>query len=347
MRTKIVGALVIVGSLANVARTRDAGACVPLLCEQAQVAPAASAAVPRHVLGIPYTPTRPAPTAAMTFHLLDSSNVEVPTTTVADPWDSGSFLLTPSADLASGSGYHIAYQETCTNTGIGAAFDRTSSFTAGPDTKLPTDAGSLGGAGRTVGQLAVFNSAGSCTAEIQAVSMDLRITASPELLAYAPLAGFMIQVDTTSPGRLSYGKAKIDGGDLVLERPYAACGARDPANDNGLELGTHTFTVTAHIAGAPTDPPAITTQLDFSCGSFPGDGGYDPSDTGIGLPADSGRPSDEAGVNNLTPGTGSTSGCACTTTPKPPLAGDLAIFFATSSFFAFFRSRRRAKHDSP
>ncbi len=340
--------IVSVASLALVGATRDAAACSPPPCEPARVI-AAGAKLPMNAPAIPYI----APAAASsgtTMRLLDPGNAELPTSTAPDPWWSTGFLLTQSSALSTGA-HKLSYLETCT--ALGASAQGSRSFEVVAATPLPVQFGTVHGDNWKVGQRLVMTSSGACFTSLEAVSIDLRVFASPELLAYAPVTGFKVRIDG-APARSSYyGEAKTDEKGIVVMQLHAACGTRTGGDDNGVTLGEHDVEVTAHVAGAASDPPPVVRRLRFSCtdsnvetnddASLP----QNPADAGPRtetIPDRTAKAEDAGNTGNAGVPETAVAGCACTAAgaSRSSPGGTISASLLAVAALCVARARRRA-----
>lgn len=337
-----------VASLALVGAARDAAACSPPPCEPARVI-AAGAKVPMNAPAIPYIAPSGGGGSGTTMRLLDPGNAELPTSTAPDPWWSTGSLLTPSSPLSTGA-HKLSYLETCT--ALGASAQGARSFEVGAATSLPTRIGTVHGGNWKVGQRSVMTSSGSCFTSLEAVTIDLRVIPSPELLAYAPITGFKVRIDGKSARSTYYGQAKTEETGIVVMQLHAVCGTRTGGDDNGVTLGEHDVEVTAHVAGAASDPPPVVRRLRFSCTDSnveTNDDAYEPEN-----PADSGlrtekgpdrtvNAADAGNTDNAGLPETAVAGCACTAAGAsrspggPTFAGLLTV-----AALCVARTRRRA-----
>ena len=335
-------ALSVGAAVSLVTMERAALACSPPSCSQDLVTIAGD--VPASAIAFPFvegTLVDGRPKPGSTFRLEDPTGSEVPWITKADPWWPSGSLLTPIA-LTSRSGYALLHNEACSQGSGPTGNNLKRLFDVVPAVDLPSSAGALGGSGREVGPRSVSSFSGSCVSMIDVVAIDLRITPTPELLAYAPIAGFKTSVDGVESGSTYYGLGKVDGSGIVVKTLHAACGLRSPSDDNGVTLGMHTISVRAHVAGATADPPATSAAIEFSCtdprldADASVNGGHDAGDT---VTPDGSPPvhGDHAGE------LGATSGCACTTARSRDEAGacEPAILVAGLGLVVA-RARRRS-----
>lgn len=351
MHPRHLFAAALLSGLGLIATRQNARACAPSQCTESTVAPAKSGVpvtLPANAPALPYAIWEPSGPTPQTLHVLDGAGGEVATTTKSDPWWRGVKLLGFAAPLAAGTGYHLDYIETCSGS-VPSNIAASRAFDVGPATPLPTSLGTTHGAGRVVGSLDVSTSTGSCYAKIQAVSIDVRLVPSPELLAWVNTAGFKVQVDGQEYNAAWYGTAKAGADGILVTKLHAACGTRVSGDDNGPTLGVHTVTIHAHVAGATVDPPPVTTTLNFSCTDERVE-----VDAGLSEDADSPHSGDHdagsAGNETLAADNGG-SGCACTATGQGAnegagRAGALAIVAAALSLTvrAKKRGRSQAKH---
>jgi hypothetical protein len=118
---------------------------------------------------------------------------------------------------------------------------------------LPTRLGTVTATRKTIGPCPPGKSGGRDLA-------TLDVTMAPEM---APFLG-AVMLTLSSEGRViertDYGQsdAKVSFG------VAAACGGADPGcMDNVLAPGTHTFSIAAHVAGATSDPPPVSTTIEL------------------------------------------------------------------------------------
>jgi hypothetical protein len=201
-----IASLTLLSSLALVAVQRDAHACSPPGCSPAMAAPR-SGSIPTGAPAVPFVEPNGVGAGTPQFRVLDPVDAEVPTTVTADVWWASGGLLVPTAPLVAGTGYHLAYTESCQFGGTVGPVERP--FAVGPTVALPTSAGALHATGRVVGPRSVPTSSGSCTEKIEAVSLEVRVAPSPELLAYATIAGFKVFVDGVETRNVYYGQGKV------------------------------------------------------------------------------------------------------------------------------------------
>lgn len=263
---KVIGACSLV-TFALVSLPREGKACAAPSCAPARLGPSEGATIPSNAPALPYVASSSmgANPPGTTFRLLRPGMVEVPSTAAPDAWWPTGELLTTGTTLAAGAGYAVVYKESCTFGGQSPEGKRT--FNVGAPSALPTKTGVLRGMNREVGSRTVETGSGSCISTIDAVSADLVVEPTPELLAYAGVTGFDLHVDGAKQPyrRFYYGSSEVVDGKLVVGRLHAACGTRAQYDDNGLTLGIHELEIVPHVAGAAGGPAPARVRLNFSC----------------------------------------------------------------------------------
>lgn len=316
-------------------------ACGGPRCELTEMAPSDGATVPTNVAGLPFRAFEGVPSdgGASLVRLFDATDTEIPTS--VQELGNDLSLLVPNTPLPEGTGYRLKFSESCGES------DRT--FDVGPQTPLPTEIGSLVGA--TYPTKVVDTSYGdACITEIEdpeqggtllAVAAELTLTPSPELLAFASVTEFTIRVDDGHPERKKLGSARITGSahdKLVLGKLFWRC---DPNAPSAKDVTT-TIHVGAHVAGATTDPPDVSTTLTYACPVRDAATGSE-SDGGATLPGDSQRPN---GASNSASPNGSSDDSGCSVSRDPSNAwGQIGAFFAGLALVVSARSvfRRRTR----
>lgn len=307
-----------------------ANACSPPPCVPARVAPSEAASIPSNTPAIPYIASTGGGggAGANALHLLGPTTAEVGTSVRSDAWWSTAMLLEPTASLT--TGHHVlTYTEACTFGG--ASSEGARGFDVGAAATLPTTIGALHAANWKVGNRSVANMAGACFSNVNAVSIDVVLKAPPELVAFAPVTSFKVNVDGKPALSVFYGEGKVLGDTITIGQLYATCGTRSADDDNGLTLGTHDVEVHAHVAGAASDPAVATARFLVSCENSDVETVGDTTN-----PDDTRTPagSDDAGATQQTPRADggnaaapndptATAGCACDTAGRrssPPLA---------------------------
>lgn len=330
MRSRVFLAA-LVGTALLVASQRPAAACSPPSC-RAATAPRGGN-IPNNAPAIPFlagTPTTPAPS----FRLV-AGDTTIATTLKTDSSYGAGSLLVPSAPLPSG-GVDLVWDEACGNP---QPVEVRRHFSVGSPVALPTAAGAVTATNRTVGTRNVGTASGSCTTDIEAVSFDITLDPTTELRGYREITTFEIRLDDQAVAWPYYGTAReADDGPLTIATLHAACGTRASYDDNGAPLGIHTVSVRAHVAGATTDPPAVSTNVNFSCT----DATVPPppaetKDAGVAEPNDDRHVVEKDGApepTNATSAPASDSGCTMT---HAQASSPLAIF----GLFALAALRRR------
>lgn len=291
--------------------------------------------------------------------LLDGSNAKLSAPLIVDSKGGGNgegftnFLFVPDAPLKEGSGYHLGFPE-CSSDPRDEPSPR---FNVGPQVSLPTVAGSVVGGPLVDARLIDATGFDACIGVvsadeendihqgvIKAVAVELKLTPSPELRAFAPLTQFTVFIDGTSARYLSYGRAKTDGNALVVGAVRVNCDSNQAYAKHGdTTPGTHTVSVLAHVAGATSDPPLVTTTITLTCpapGETLPDSGTPQGSDGDHPDASSGTP--KADGSNESSGGG--SGCAVSREGSNAW-GHVGALFASFALIASARSvfRRRAR----
>ncbi len=256
----------------------------------------------------------------------------VATTVIDDPNVPDWKLLVPSSPLVAGA-YTVDYNEPCP----APATLISRAFTVTDDVAPPTTLGSLRGDSAVTGKVSVGNWGGSCSAEIRALSFDLVLDKDSTVADLLPFTRFQIKVDGALALQTNYGEATRNAnGEVVAARMVSACDARNKDDDNGPVLGDHLVSVSAHVAGASSDPPSVTAYIRFRCdGGFMNlpmdtDGGLAVPDAGTKTTGDAGGAGDDPSADpagdsnadsrsNADPGSGC-SGCTTSRTPHPSTA---------------------------
>lgn len=302
--------------------------------------------MPKNVNALAYVaPTGQGAGNGTTFRLLGPAGAEVATTSVPDPWWAGGSLLLPENAVAEGTGWRIAYLESCT--AMGSDADGSRRFSFGPSATARTKAGALRADAFEVADKKVTTAAGSCVTTLEALSFDVRLAL--DVPALAPVTGYEIKVDGQSYRRVYYGAAKMDQGEVIVDRLHAACGARQPYDDTGLTLGRHDISVVAHVAGADVDPPAVTMKVDVSCTDpkmIETDTSNDSDDRADVAPPDLTPPANDAGTTPNGAGASDPTAqatCACDVVggARAPLSSSFVGAFGLA--LAWGLRRRRAR----
>lgn len=315
---KLVSVLfALVSSASLVGLPADAKACEPPPCSQARVAPRSGVMVPTNTTAFPYVPSQDFGTASdggeQVFRLLDPQGAEVALSVQDDPKWPGGKLLVPSAPLTASVGYRVTYDESCGS----PAGPVERAFTVSGQSALPFAAGTLFGTAPVVGARNLPTASGSCFESAEAVAIDLRLAPSKELAAFAPLTAFTVLVDGQETLTSYYGEANAKGSELAVGTLVALCDPDGSSAFGNVSLGEHTVAVRAHVAGAESDPPEITTTLWFSCNDV-NDGGPGCScDEGGVRDPDAGSPDASTPVSPVSDATSdkeSAGGGGCSTT---------------------------------
>jgi MYXO-CTERM domain-containing protein len=226
--------------------------------------------------------------------------------TIADPRAPGVTLFVPKAktSVEIGTTYSVTYTVQCSSESTPT--EAASSFTTSAEVALPTRIGAVRelADGRVV------------------------ITPSVELAAYMPTARFEAYIDGASVGTTRYGSALGPDLEIALGSGYvtvgsAATGGGTASLCKGADgLEKHDVKLSAHVAGAATDPEPLTFSLGINCSTQP-----------TGFVPDAG---DDRGASGDEQGGG---GCAVSGTGS--LGGIAMLFGAAAGVAVLVRRRRR------
>lgn len=338
--------------------TDDAKACGE--CSPVKVGLSDGAKVPANVAAIPFIADSNG--SAGSIRLFDSTNTEIPTSIQDDTAgfpteDMGTRkLLVPSSPLTEGASVRVKLVDSCYEQGP----ETEQSLDVGPAQSL-TEVGVLSGkspvrvklidpttahydaCGVSVPKVIEVDAANPA-GTVEAVAIDVVLKPTSELRAFAPVTGFVLSVDGEEQQRTAYGEAQASGDDRIVGRVRAAC---DPSASTRGEasVGTHTIGIRAHVAGATSDLPEITTTLTFSCAA--GDTGS--PDGGAASSPDASTPdASTQGTNGAADGASSEdSGCAVGRESSNAW-GQIGAFFAGLALVVSSRSmlRRRSRSRS-
>ena len=313
---------------------QTAHACQPAPCTAARVAPPAGAAVPSTVPALAFTATRsfrdpmpPADPPNGVALFLDGGGL-VPLTVVVEDQARSEYLLIPKSPLAVGGRYRWRWAETCRRADPEPV---ESLFAVGAAAPLPAAAGTLAVAAEQVERIHVLTSAGSCTAEITAATARLKLVPAPALTPFLATTRVVAVVDGKEWARSEYGALPPDGSAMFrpfrqIHQIYSRCPWGAPTSeDDGVAPGRHRVEWRLHVAGAKSDPPPLTVDVNLACAPA-ADGGSDG-----GWAMDSGGPRDLAPAPDLASGGDGSEpplpprGCACgvggaTAPPWPAMA---------------------------
>ncbi len=266
MNKRLAGMTAVAITLIATGKERPASACsLPHECRvYSALATSGNATVPSNAPALPIETSncmyaRGDGGAGLGFAILTSTNANVPLTVGGDP---SVFLLQPSAPLAPGESYRILVPSD-----VDAGAPSVIHFTAAAAAPLPSTAPSVTIASKLTSAWAQGGS--GCTSEAAAVGVELAFQPSAELQPYIALLRWTTTIDgapwatslygTTSSG--GTGNDAWDRGYPQANRVYAFC----EASQTTIGQGHHTIAVTAHVAGATTDPPPATLEVDFVC----------------------------------------------------------------------------------
>jgi len=226
---------------------------------------------------------------------------------IDDPRVPKTKLLVPATNdlLEAGATYTIAYTTKCSVSGVPDSA-RTSSYVAGPAVALPT----------TIGATANQYADGAIV-----------IAPSPELKAFLETTHFEVFVDGASLGTTPYGHVTADNLKVDLSAYGVTVGYTSTSAPRSVCTSTaiekHEVRLTAHVAGADTDPSPMTFSVDVDCAK--------PAAVPTYLP-------DGGGDDRGATGGDDTSGCSV---GGPGPLGSLASFFMVGAGLAVLGRRRR------
>jgi hypothetical protein len=155
----------------------------------------------------------------------------------------------------------------------------TRTFRTGPNAPMPTSIGTL-----SVHDVALATKSGRA---------PLHFEASPDLKPWLPITRFTTLVDgarTTGSFGPTYGSSPSSALSLDCSGAYSAC------YESLVGPGTHTVVVSAHIAGADSDPPALTASFTMTCTSEDGDAGIPDSGAAVDASISDGGEIVDAGI---------------------------------------------------
>jgi hypothetical protein len=215
-------------------------------------------------------------TGIQVARLVDNLGADLPTTQMIDPAFPGigappqrGVLLVPTQPLVPGT-YLVRYDETCMFYAPDAAAAIQMPITVGAEASLPTLAGSITIAQQEVATIMV-GAPISCVADIQAATVRVQLTPSPELAPFLPVTRLHAIVDGADWATSWYGETPQDLPPLHSFRAplqfFAFCARPDAATsyEQGLALGPHHAEIDVHIAGAASDPPPVAVDFTLSC----------------------------------------------------------------------------------
>lgn len=266
----------------------DSNACQPPLCTKAYAAPAQGTILTSSAPAVFFRPSRinaPATDAGVEGVTLWSDGQQVPLTITEQSY--AGQILAPSIPLTAGSQYELHYVEQCPDSPSyplePASIPVVQEFTAGPPRPSPTAVGTVAVKSRSKETLTVLTSSGSCTTTLLAGVVNLELTFDESIKPFLPTTKLITRVDGNEWSSTQYG---VDEGTLSTQ-PQATYGRRynlifgacqapaQSGDDVGLTMGKHTVELSAHVAGAQTDPAPVSIEVDLTCDQVPStpDGG--------------------------------------------------------------------------
>jgi len=160
------------------------------------------------------------------------------------------------------------------------------------------------------------------------------ITPSAELAAFLPVTHFEVSLDGKPVGTIRYGVVSGAELEVSLQRNYVGIGDAITQPDGSVALCAgattgiekHQVTVLAHVAGAATDPPAITLSSSIDCTIAP---------STVTLPDGGG---DDRGASG-----GADDGGGCAVSGGGPASGLVVFFGIGAALAAALRKRRQRR----
>jgi hypothetical protein len=240
------------------------------LCQSATPVPPSGSTIPANApavgLKVGWVPTSTTPGETRKIdqvQLLDSFAMAWPLRS-----DSRGPVLQPTP-FTVGASYQLSYADACAEM-TGEAAAQTSSFTAGPAVALPDVVGTVVTSANRRATLDVWGSDYVMT--VDGSYVDVALSMTPEMKAYAPLATFFIEsVDgQTRPFAevaAVFAKGTTSDGAPCF-RAVVSCGPAPVVRLNPqLAEGEHSITIGATIFGGAVAPASATTTMRLSCGA--------------------------------------------------------------------------------
>ena len=272
----VVSSLVIV--IAAPVVTPTARACGPPACSSATVIPADDTSVPSNLPAFYFAPSRfqyamsdgVDGTVDTSFVLVGPGDSTIPVEEVAQN------TYRPQTKLLEGVRYSIRYREHCSGYSwddAGRIVDNT--FTTLPESPLPASLGSLRVSSSGLSRITVSTTGGSCTKDICAAWVSLRMDLADEVLPFLPITFLSLRLnDHLWWGGSGTGGLRSDGtfrspvrdpNDKDGSRIHTCCGNCWQFDDNGVEPGSYTVTPRLGILGTDHYVVGMPTQVEVEC----------------------------------------------------------------------------------
>ncbi|MEO6953482.1 MAG: hypothetical protein ABI321_16895 [Polyangia bacterium] len=266
-----------------------AQACSPLGCVPGFFFPANGTSVPAAPPALVLQPSIDYPTSTSTIgdpHLT-KDGVDVPFSIVPDG-TYGDVLIVPSKPLSSGT-YVMTRSEACSKA---EPTLKSATITVGDAAAMPQTIGVLSASvmGRTSVLASNYPSSYSCVDYTEASLLALSLVPSAELVAWRALVRYDVQVDGETWATSEYGAVFDATPELYSRTVYEIfAGCNLPAGSTqyraGVTPGTHHAVLSAHVAGAITDPMPIAFDFSLTCAAtVPTDGFVPIGDAGVTAP---------------------------------------------------------------
>lgn len=270
--------LIVTFALLAVLHSR-ARACSAPYCSPSVLAPPTGAIIPSNAPALFFDPARvldrPA-TGAADVTLLDGAGMAVPMDALTDPQFTGGvqgspYLLIPRTPLTPSASYRLRFSAPCGGDKQDGGVPLTEqAFTTSAAVPQPATAGDLKIAPQRTQTITVSTRRGSCVYDIVASTAAFELQPSEELKPWLPLARFTTTVDGILWASTGYGADPAASATYRgVETVFAACPPSDPSDDSGLSLGPHHVELQVHIAGATTDPPPLSVEVNLTCPDAP------------------------------------------------------------------------------
>ncbi|MEO6951733.1 MAG: hypothetical protein ABI321_07960, partial [Polyangia bacterium] len=210
--------------------------------------------------------------------------VDVPFSIVPDG-TYGDVLIVPSKPLSSGT-YVMTRSEACS---YAEPTLRSATITVGDVAAMPQTIGVLSMSPGKAGSIFIGDGAQSCQQEQPATALELSLVPTPEITAWGSLLHYTLEIDGTVWATSQYGDNAFDRIDPELfertvDQIFTSCDLPDgsSAYRAGVTPGTHHAVLSAHVAGATTDPTPIAFDFTLTCdAASSADGGASFDDGGL------------------------------------------------------------------
>lgn len=287
---RLAPAVVLVLAALDLLAATRAEACSPPPCWAGSFAPRAGATIPANAPGLLWRPM----STSDGQQLADPRRVTLtkepdltPLAFTPVTLEDGTVLIVPAEPLVDGARYTLSDGNECGFTGT---FGPRVTFDVGPAAPLPTRLGALRADEPVRGPVAIETAAGTCTAQLEAVRVDVGIVADHGATPWLAL----LQFSTTVDGRAWRPRADLNqvvplGESWVgfaSDRVFTGCPATP---DNGIGVGAHVVTFEARLPGSDevlvSEPLDIVLACDADGGDEDDDGGEGGGCTAGGLGA--------------------------------------------------------------